>query len=251
MPSTRSKLGAKSSHNTIYIQLQLVACDNNVKEKVNNCSKIFHQDYFFTFAKIIITNKKLCPTQIQGFLMKRIFLIFLMFFMFSYAHAGLSNLNFQKYKVNCVLVVYNDKDVERKAVTLDISTANKSIYQIECKELGIDCNMNEDIPFLMGPDQKQYVTTDNVSYTAVIIDIENDSYSVSYVRPKGKENVNHSLIIQDQDSSYNITAALIVESVSWLNNKTNKWVKVQVTSSVTYEDDLIYQFLYNTGSKDL
>lgn len=183
--------------------------------------------------------------------MKRIFLIFLMFFMFSYAHAGLSNLNFQKYKVNCVLVVYNDKDVERKAVTLDISTANKSIYQIECKELGIDCNMNKDVPFLMGPYLKQYVTTDNVSYKAVIIDIENDSYSVSYVRPKGKENVNHSLIIQDLDSSYNITASLLPVSVSWLNNKTNKWEKVQVISSVTYEDDLIYQFLYNTASKDL
>ena len=51
MPSTRSKLGAKSSHNTIYIQLQLVACDNNVKEKVNKCSKIFHQDYFLPFRK--------------------------------------------------------------------------------------------------------------------------------------------------------------------------------------------------------
>ena len=183
--------------------------------------------------------------------MKRIFLIFLLFCMFSYAHAGLSNLNLQKYKVTCVLVVYNDKNVERRTVTLDISTSHKSIYHIGCKELGIDCNMNEDIPFLMGPDQKQYVTTDNVSYKAVIIDIENDSYSVSYVRPKGKENVNHSLIIQDLDSSYNITASLLPVSVSWLNNKTNKWEKVQVISSVTYEDDLIYQFIYNTGSKDL
>ena len=145
MPSIPSISAARSSHSTIYIQLQLEVCDNNVKEKVNKCSKKIHQDYFFTFAKVIITNKKLCPTQIQGFLMKRIFLMFLLFFMFSYAHAGLSNLNFQKYKVNCVLVVYNDKDVERKAVTLDISTANKSIYQIECKELGIDCNMNKDV----------------------------------------------------------------------------------------------------------
>ena len=218
------------------------------KELINVCD-ILIKIKFFIFVNIIIINKKLCPTQIQGFLMKRIFLMFLMFFMFSYAHAGLFNFNFQEYKVTCVLEVYNDKDVEKRVVRLDISTSHNSIYHIECKELGIDFNMIEDIPALIGPYQKQYETTDNDSFAGVLIAIKNSSYGVCYLRPKGIENVNPSIVIQYLNSSYDVKAKLIPVKVSWFNKETNEWENVQVTSSVTYEDDLIYQFLYKTGSK--